>query len=233
VPSPTSRSSAVTRWRWFARMRLRCPRCLATWGSAGANLHNGFDQTRIDDGVRPGVRLPPIADALADHGITAGEGRHYLCAMKDICPDRLVGCSIDSPMMAFLAVTALRGAVARRGTVAGCAVHADGGGQFRAERSCRNSPTTTLWGRGVCGNDIAMASTFALLRNNVPNRQCWYTQEELRLAIATWIEKFPIAGAGNVGRAASCRSGLRLSTTASGPYENRRPRESGKIRPSH
>lgn len=124
----------MTWWRWFARMRPRCPRCLTTWGSAGANLHNGLDQTRIDDGVRPGVRLPPIADALADHGITAGEGRHYLCAMKDICPDRLVGCSIDSPMMAFLAVTALHGAVARRGTVAGCAVHADGGGQSRARK---------------------------------------------------------------------------------------------------
>lgn len=55
--------------------------------------------------------------------------------MKDDCPDRrLVGCSIDSAMMVFLAVTALRGAVARHGTVAGYVVHADGVGQFRTPK---------------------------------------------------------------------------------------------------
>ena len=41
-----------------------------------------------------------------------GEGKLYLCAIKDVCSNRIVGYSIDSRMKARLAVTALRNAVA-------------------------------------------------------------------------------------------------------------------------
>jgi putative transposase len=42
---------------------------------------------------------------------------------------------------------------------------------------------------GVCADNAAMESFFALLPNNVLNRQRWQTREELRLAIVTWIER--------------------------------------------
>jgi putative transposase len=42
---------------------------------------------------------------------------------------------------------------------------------------------------GACGDNAAMESFFSLLQKNVLDRQPWSTQEQLRLAIVTWIEK--------------------------------------------
>jgi hypothetical protein len=42
---------------------------------------------------------------------------------------------------------------------------------------------------GACGDNAAMESFFALLQQNVLDRQRWNTREELRLAIITWIER--------------------------------------------
>ena len=43
-----------------------------------------------------------------------GEGKLYLCAIKDVWSNRIVGYSIDSRMKSRLAVAALDNAVARR-----------------------------------------------------------------------------------------------------------------------
>ncbi|BDE15714.1 hypothetical protein MKCMC460_45740 [Mycobacterium sp. 20KCMC460] len=48
-----------------------------------------------------------------------GEGKLYLCAIKDVFSNRIVGYSIDSRMKSQLAIRALHSAVARRGDVAG------------------------------------------------------------------------------------------------------------------
>ncbi len=58
-----------------------------------------------------------------------GEGKLYLCAVKDMHSGRIVGYSIDARMKSSLAVRALESAVARRGQVAGCIVHSDRGSQ--------------------------------------------------------------------------------------------------------
>jgi putative transposase len=42
---------------------------------------------------------------------------------------------------------------------------------------------------GACGDNAAMESFFSLLQKNVLNRKRWETRAELRLAIATWIER--------------------------------------------
>ena len=42
---------------------------------------------------------------------------------------------------------------------------------------------------GAAGDNAAMESFFALLQNNVLNRQRWTTRDELRIAIVTWIER--------------------------------------------
>ena len=62
-----------------------------------------------------------------------GEGKLYLCAIKDVWSNRIVGYSIDERMKARLAVSALRNAVTTRGP-AGTIVHSDKG-SFPALRS--------------------------------------------------------------------------------------------------
>lgn len=62
------------------------------------------------------------------------EGKLYLCAIKDVYSNRIVGYSIDSRMKSRLAVRAINNAVARRGSVAGCILHSDRGSQFRSRK---------------------------------------------------------------------------------------------------
>jgi transposase InsO family protein len=62
----------------------------------------------------------PAANACAatTAGIQAGEGKLYLCAVKDVHSNRIVGYSIDSRMKSALPVSALRNAIALRDPVA-------------------------------------------------------------------------------------------------------------------
>ena len=47
----------------------------------------------------------------------------------------------------------------------------------------------SMGGVASCGDNAAMESFFSLLQKNVLNRRSWATQEELRIAIVTWIER--------------------------------------------
>lgn len=54
------------------------------------------------------------------------EGKLYMCAIKDVFSNRIIGWAIDERMKARLVVAAIEMAVARRGTdVAGCILHSD------------------------------------------------------------------------------------------------------------
>jgi hypothetical protein len=75
------------------------------------------------------------------------EGKLYLCAIKDVYSNRIVGYSIDDRMKARLAVAALDNAVARRGDVAGCILHSDRGRQGGLNRRSQH-----LVDGGVDGN---------------------------------------------------------------------------------
>ena len=59
-------------------------------------------------------------------GTQADEGQLYLCAIKDVFSNRIVGYSIDSRMKSSLAVAALEHAVALRSPVA-TIIHSDRG----------------------------------------------------------------------------------------------------------
>jgi transposase InsO family protein len=121
------------------------------------------------------------------------EGKLYVCAIKDVFSNRIVGYSIDERMKARLAVAALNNAVARRGDVAGCVFHTDRGSQFRSRKVHRTLSRHRMVGSmgqvGSAGDNAAMESFFALLQKNVLNRKRWETREELRIAIVTWIER--------------------------------------------
>ncbi len=121
------------------------------------------------------------------------EGKLYLCAIKDVCSNRIVGYSIDDRMKASLAVAALDNAAARRGDVAGCILHSDRGSQFRSRKLhralARHDMVGSMGQVGSAGDNAAMESFFALLQKNVLDRQRWTTRDELRIAIVTWIER--------------------------------------------
>lgn len=101
--------------------------------------------------------------------------------------------SIADRMPAELAVDALNIAVARRGDVAGCILHADRGSQFRSRKMAhalkRHGVVGSMGRVGAAGDNAAMESFWSLLQTNVLNQRRWNTRQELRLAIVTWIER--------------------------------------------
>lgn len=150
---------------------------------------------------------PPVHDDLVERDFSAsdlnelwftdisehptGEGKLYICAVKDACSTRIVGYSMGERMTSALAVSALRNAIALRGPV-DTVVHSDRGGQFRSNafvRTVANAKLRGSMGRvAACADNAAMESFFSLLQKNVLNRRRRATREELRLAIITWIE---------------------------------------------
>lgn len=121
------------------------------------------------------------------------EGKLYVCAIKDVFSNRIVGYSISDRMTSQIAVNALVSAVQRRRDVAGCVVHSDRGSQFRSRKVARVLARHDLVGSmgqvASAGDNAAMESFFSLLQKNVLNRRRWTTRAELRLAIITWIER--------------------------------------------
>lgn len=176
---------------------------------------SAFGKKRARNGKRPGPAVHDDLCTVTDemgrirHEFTAdrpnqlwltditehktSEGKLYLCAIKDVFANKIVGYSIDSRMKSRLAVNALNNAVAMRGNVDGCIVHSDRGSQFRSKKFVR-----ALTGHGLvgsmgrvasCGDNAAMESFFSLLQKNVLNRRTWTTREQLRIAIVNWIER--------------------------------------------
>lgn len=171
--------------------------------------HSAFGAKHGKNGRRPG---PPVHDDHVRRQFTAeapnrlwltditehptGEGKLYLCAIKDVHAGRIVGYSMASRMQASLAVDALEQAVARRGgtdEVAGCIVHSDRGSQFRSalfqDALTAHGLIGSMGQVGAAGDNAAMESFFALLQKNVLDRRGWDTRDELRAGIITWIER--------------------------------------------
>jgi len=151
---------------------------------------------------------PPVHDDLVLRDFTAeklnqlwlvditehwtDEGKLYMCAIKDVASNRIVGYSIDSRMTAELAAAALRNAVALRNP-SGTTLHSDRGSQFRSRKFVellKECGITGSMGRvGACADNAAMESFFSLLQKNVLNKKRWQSRQELRLEIVTWIER--------------------------------------------
>ncbi|MEU9671716.1 DDE-type integrase/transposase/recombinase [Streptomyces bobili] len=107
--------------RWWSTFGKRTGR--GKNAKAGPPVHD--DKVRRDFTTTAPNRLW-LTD-ITEH--STGEGKLYLCAVKDVFSGRIVGYSIDSRMRSRFAVMALQSAVARRGQVAGCIVHSDRGSQ--------------------------------------------------------------------------------------------------------
>jgi putative transposase len=157
---------------------------------------------------RPG---PPAHDDLVECDFTAsapnelwltditehatGEGKIYLCAIKDVCSNRIVGYSISDRMEASLAPRrpGLGGPGRRGGDVGGCIVHSDRGSQFRSRKFLReltrHDLVKSMGQSASAGDNGAMESFFSLPHKNVLDRRRWTTRTEPPLAITTWIER--------------------------------------------
>ncbi|MBK5232873.1 MAG: IS3 family transposase [Thermoleophilia bacterium] len=119
------------------------------------------------------------------------EGKLYLCAVKDVFSNRIVGHSIDTRMKSSLATAAIRNAIALRGPEK-TICHSDRGSQFRSRKVVRLLRTHGLQGSmgrvGSAGDNASMESFYSLLQKNVLSTRSWDTREELRHAIVYWIE---------------------------------------------
>jgi putative transposase len=149
---------------------------------------------------------PPVHDDLIGKDFTAtapnqkwvtditehptSEGTLYVCLVKDLCSNRIVGYSIGARMTAELACAALMMAIVTRRPV-NTIIHSDRGSQFRSNayvRIIRKHGLQGSMGRvGACGDNAAMESFNSLLQKNVLDTKRWATRDELRLAIVTWI----------------------------------------------
>jgi transposase InsO family protein len=140
-----------------------------------------------------------LAD-LTEH--RTAEGKLYLCAIKDVFSNRIVGYSIADRMHSRIVVHAVDSAVAlppRPSTITYAPSNKPvlprpiDSTQFRARRVARALRRHDMLGSmgkvGSAGDNAAMESFFALLQNNVLNRHAWQTRDELRIAIVTWIER--------------------------------------------
>lgn len=123
-----------------------------------------------------------------------GEGKLYLCVIKDLWSNRIIGWCVSDRMKARIVVAAIEMAVARRsGSVAGCIFHTDRGSQYRARKVHRALRRHGLIGSmgnvGTAADNAAAESFFALLQKNVLNTRTWTTRDQLRIAITVWIER--------------------------------------------
>lgn len=121
------------------------------------------------------------------------EGKLYLCAIKDVWSNRIVGYSIGARMTAGLAERALTNAIIVRDIDGNTIVHSDRGSQFRSRKFTRVIDLHELKGSmgqvGSSPDNAAMESFFSLLQKNVLNRRAvWDTRDQLRTAIVHWIE---------------------------------------------
>lgn len=153
-------------------------------GRPGAAVHDDLVKRQFN---APAPDLLWLID-ITEH--RTGEGKLYLCAIKDACSNRIVGWAIDSRMKARLAVAALEMAVALRQPSGQVIVHADRGSQFRSRKfqaALRRHGLIGSMGRVASAADnAAMESWFSLLQKNVLDRQAWTTRDELRFAIVWW-----------------------------------------------
>ena len=180
-----------TAWRicstngWFSRFGKKPKHGKGT--KAGPPVHEDLVQRDFTASFANELWLADISEHRT------GEGKLYICAVKDLFSNRIVAYSIDSRMKSRIAVHALNNAVARHGDVAGCVLHTDRGSQSRTRKHVRALARYSMVGSigqvGTAGDNAAMESFFILLQENVLGHRVWTTREELRIAIVTWIKR--------------------------------------------
>jgi putative transposase len=151
---------------------------------------------------------------ITEHG--TAEGKLYLCAVKDVYSNRVVGYSMDSRMTASLAVSALRNAIALRTPSGTIVVHSDRGSQFRSGAYVRTLREHGLTGPWAESGHVPTMPPWN--RSSPCSRRTSWTGSAGQLArICVWPSSPgssapTTAGAASAGSAASHPSNTRQST---------------------
>ncbi|WNJ60819.1 IS3 family transposase [Nocardia seriolae] len=128
----------------------------------------------------------------------AGGGFVYTAFVIDAYAGRILGWECATSKESVFVESTIRQAAAlrlREGNPLGRSTvhHSDAGSQFRSRKFCKLLSNNGLRGStgrvAACADNAAMESWFALLQRNVLDRKRWATREELRLAMAVWIER--------------------------------------------
>lgn len=104
-------------------------------------------------------------------------GKLYVCAIKDLYSNYIVGLAIGDRMTASLTTSTLHDAAACRGAVhlKGCIIHSDRGGQFHSQAFkslvTHYKMRQSMGQVATCADNAAMESFFSLLQRNVLNHQ--------------------------------------------------------------
>ena len=120
-----------------------------------------------------GALLPDPCTYLA-----TGEGRLYLCAIRDGCSRRVLGWTVEDHMRTDLVEAALRRVVTLRGELPGQVIFpADRGPHHTSEQIatvCADLPVLRSMGRtGVCWDKAAAESFWSTLKTEFFNRRPW------------------------------------------------------------
>ena len=158
-------------------------------GRPGAPAHDDLVRREF---TAPGPNRLWLTD-ITEH--PTGEGKVYLCAVKDVWSNRIVGYSIADRMTSQLAVDALESAVSRRGVrVAGCTLHSDRGGQFRSRKLqqslWRHQMRGSMGQVGSAGDNAAMESFFSSVKTERTGSKTYRSRDEARADVFDYIERF-------------------------------------------
>ena len=126
---------------------------------AGTPSHDDLVRRNFTAAAPNGVWLADLPEHRTD------EGKLYVCAIKDVFSNRIVGWSIDSGMKARLVVAAIELAVARRGgDVAGCILHSG-----RLNSPCDNpAPVTVSGSQAIPESEIKNGTTSFAVETKAP-----------------------------------------------------------------
>jgi len=194
MPGSSVRRTGFTGSARSVGSRLLTPKGRAKQGNPGPPVHDDLlaiedEHGRIVHSFKAAGPNQVWLTDITEH--STREGKIYLCAVKDVFSNRIVGHSIDTRMKSSLAASAIRNAIALRGpehTIC----HSDRGSQFRSRKVARLLKANGLQGSmgrvGSAGDNAAMESFFSLLQKNVLNTRRWDSRDELRHAIVYWIE---------------------------------------------
>ena len=138
---------------------------------------------------QPGTRL--VGDITY---IKTGEGWLYLATVIDLATRMVVGWQLAEHMRTSLVVDALQMAITHGHIRPGAVFHSDHGAQYTStayNRFCAVKRVRTSLGRtGVCWDNAAAESFFAVLKNEMYHRETFTTRARARFAVADYIEVF-------------------------------------------
>lgn len=133
---------------------------------------------------------------LTEHWTAAG--KLYLCAIKDVFANKIVGYSIGSRMHFGLAVRVLENAVRMRGDAVGCVVHSERGSQAVFNRSSQHGRIGVSdervgkaeAGPGVSGADRVSGAAERRVAAGLGAVLGWRSRQGRRRVMRAWLRVF-------------------------------------------